>query len=113
MIKKRSMAATRQFYNTNNSILTRQQISDLAERWINDINVKRLETGYADNQPKWPYWVRPHNYNESEWQAMGGWMTDTFGNCNWHTETALWVGSDRKYWFRDEADRTLFLLKWS
>ena len=97
----------------SDSILARRQISDLAIQWIEEINMKRLETGYADNQPKWPYWVRPFNYSESEWQAMSVWMTDTFGDSNWLKANALWVGSDRKYWFRDERDRTLFLLKWS
>lgn len=75
--------------------------------------MKRLETGYADNQPKWPYWVRPCNYSESEWQAMSGWMVDTMGNSNWSVEHARWVGNDRKYWFREAADRTFFLLRWT
>ena len=100
MIKKRAMANNR-------------WVSDLAKQWIDEINVKRLETGYADNQPKWPYWVRPYNYDEKEWQAMSQWVTDTMGDCNWLKENARWVGSDRKYWFRDEADRTFFILRWS
>jgi hypothetical protein len=37
----------------------------------------------------------------------------TFGNGDWMNEHGLWVGSNQKYWFRDERDRTLFLLKWS
>ncbi|CAB4221528.1 hypothetical protein UFOVP1636_350 [uncultured Caudovirales phage] len=100
MIKKRAMAYDR-------------WITDMAEEWIAEIDMKRLETGYADNQPKWPYWVRPFNYDESEWQEMANWLVNTFGNSNWLQENALWVGSDRKYWFRNEQDRTLFLLKWS
>ena len=96
-----------------NNILTPQQISSMATRWINEINVKRIETGYADNQPKWPYWVHPHNYDKQEWYDMDKWLLDTMGPNNWHNENALWVGSNRKYWFRDERDRTLFLLKWS
>ena len=106
MKKKRAMAAGRQFGKTG---LTTDQI------WWDEMwnRTPRLETGYADNQPKWPYWVRPCNYLESEWQAMSVWMTNTMGNSNWSVEHARWVGSDRKYWFRDESDRTLFLLKWS
>jgi len=100
VIKKRAMAENR-------------WISDMAMQWIDEINVKRLETGYADNQPKWPYWVRPYNYDEKEWQGMSQWMTDTMGDCNWLKENARWVGSDRKYWFRDEQDRTFFILRWS
>jgi len=100
MIKKRSMANNR-------------WVSDLANQWIDEINIKRLETGYADNQPKWPYWVRPHNYDEKEWREMDKWLLNIMGDNNWHKENARWVGSNRKYWFRDEADRTFFILRWS
>lgn len=99
------MAAGRQFGKTD--------ISDMAKLWIDEINVKRLETGYADNQPKWPYWVYPHNYSSAEWFKMGYWIVDTMGYSDWSVEHARWVGTDRKYWFRDERDRTMFILKWS
>lgn len=100
MIKKRAMA--------NNKWIT-----DRANEWIDEINMKRLETGYADNQPKWPYWVRPHNYDEKEWYDMNNWIIDTMGSSNWSVEHGRWVGSNQKYWFRDEADRTFFILRWS
>ena len=77
------------------------------------IHDKRLETGYADNQPKWPYWVSPHNYSGPEWLRMSQWMVETFGNTDWSTPGGRWVGSDRKYWFRNAADRTFFILRWS
>ena len=97
----------------SSSILTPQQITNMATRWINEIDTKRLETGYADNQPKWPHWVRPYNYSAPEWLEMNVWMLEIFGNCNWLTENARWLGSNEKYLFRNERDRTLFLLKWS
>jgi hypothetical protein len=74
---------------------------------------KRLESGYADNQPKWRYWVQPCYFNVAEWHQMDYWVRSTFGESNWSTPNGRWVGSDRKYWFRKEADRTLFLLRWS
>jgi len=80
---------------------------------IAQLNMKRIDVGCADNQPRWPYWVKPCNYSRKEWDDMGVWMITTFGNGDWMTEHGLWVGSDRKYWFRNEADRTMFLLKWS
>ena len=46
----------------SNSVLTRQQITAMATRWINEIDTKRIETGYANAQPDWPYWVQPMNY---------------------------------------------------
>jgi hypothetical protein len=80
--------------------------------WIDTDNMKRLDTGYADNQPNWPYWVQPRYYNIIDWHDMHKWMIETFGNSNWSNK-GLWVGSDRKYWFRKESDRTFFILRWS
>ena len=98
MIKKRAMTAARW--------------AEITDEFIAEFT-KRLETGYADNQPKWPYWVRPHNYDEKEWREMDKWLLNIMGDNNWHKENARWVGSNRKYWFRDEADRTFFILRWS
>jgi len=100
MMKKRSMAAAR-------------WVSELADQWINELNMKRLETGYADNQPKYPYWVKPCNYASKDWHEMGEWVVKTFGHSDWATEHGPWVASNYKYWFRDEADRTFFILRWS
>jgi hypothetical protein len=80
---------------------------------IAQLNMKRIDVGCADNQPRWPYWVKPCNYSRKEWDEMSVWMVKTFGNGDWMTEHGLWVGSDRKYWFRNEADRTFFILRWS
>jgi len=78
------------------------------------INDKSLQTGYAEHQPKWPYWVGPRHYSEAAWLDMNVWMIDTFGNSNWGTlPSSRWVGSTGKYWFRDESDRTFFILRWS
>ena len=104
MLKKRAMAAGRQFSKTD--------ILDV-RRWIDEINVKRLETGYAEIQPKYPYWVKPLNYSADEWLKMEYWIVDTIGYSDWSVEHARWVGSDRKYWFRDERDRTMFILRWA
>jgi hypothetical protein len=106
MIKKQAMAAGRQFGKTG---LTTDQI------WWDEMwnNTPRLETGYAFNQPKWPYWVKPCNYSAEEWLYMTDWMVETFGDADWSTPGGRWVGGDRKFWFCDAADRTLFLLKWS
>ena len=80
---------------------------------IAQLTMKHLDVGYADNQPRWPYWVRPYNYSAKEWLDMTDWMVATFGPSDWLLKNAPYVGSDRKYWFRNEADRTMFLLKWS
>ena len=105
MLKKRAMAAGRQFSKTD--------ISKMAEQWINELNMKRLETGYAEIQPKYPYWVKPLNYSADEWLDMSDWITETMGESDWSSANTRCIGSNRKYWFRDERDRTMFILKWS
>lgn len=101
MIKKRAMAAGRQFGKMHASMLM-DAISDF----------KRIDTGYSENQPKWPYWVQPQYYSVTEMYNIELWVRATFGDILWADE-GRWVGSDRKYWFRNELDRTLFLLKWA
>jgi hypothetical protein len=85
-------------------------------RWVDDVDSflpkKIIETGYANNQPKWPYWVQPLGYPPAEWWNMDQWICETMGESDW-SQTGRWVGSDRKYWFRDERDRTMFILRWS
>jgi len=100
VIKKRAMSEAR-------------WVSELANQWIAELNMKRLDVGHAENQPDWPYWVKPYNYDRFEWADMDRWVRDIFGDTDWSTPAGRWVGSDRKYWFRYEADRTLFLLRWS
>jgi hypothetical protein len=98
-----------------NNIITAKWVDELEDikDTIAQLTMKRLDVGYADNQTRWPYWVQPCNYSRKEWDKMGDWVVTTFGNGDWMTEHGLWVGSDRKYWFRNEADRTFFILRWS
>ena len=91
--------------------------NQITAKWVAELTAmklleKRLDVGCADNQPRWPHWVQPCNYSRKEWDDMGGWMVTTFGNGDWMMD-GVWVGSDRKYWFRNEADRTFFILRWS
>jgi len=102
MIKKHAMAAGRQFGKTGLTTI----MSDA--KWD---ATRRLDIGYAENQPNWPYWVQPQYYTDSNWLEMNVWILETFGNTDWSVN-GRWVGSDRKYWFRKESDRTFFILKW-
>lgn len=74
---------------------------------------KYLETGYSEQQPKWPYWVSPHHYQLTEWEDIHVWLNETFGESNWGEWNSRWVGSMYKFYFRDEADRTFFILRWT
>ena len=54
------------------------------------------------------------------WLEMETWCRSVFGEPGdiWQTEdfiwpeTARWLQNNRKFWFRNEKDRTMFILKW-
>ena len=107
MIKKRAM------HKSTWSVTGTDDFTIIIDEFHNEFHRKRLETGYAEIQPQCPYWVRPHNYPSKDWHEMGQWMVETFGDSDWSVKNAPWVASNYKYWFRDEADRTFFILRWS
>ena len=49
------------------------------------------------------------------WNKMVEWCVETYGPTPkdgvW-TPSARWYVNNAKFWFRNEEDRTLFLLKW-
>ena len=50
------------------------------------------------------------------WRVMEAWCADTLGPTPpegvW-TAGARWYVNNRKFWFRNQEDLTLFLLRWS
>ncbi len=54
------------------------------------------------------------------WREMEAWCTEIFGSGSraiWGEKKApepaqRWYMNDRKFWFRDEKDRMIFVLKW-
>jgi hypothetical protein len=63
------------------------------------------------------YCVEPVGGN---WREMELWVTETCGAPGeiWPKEDFVWpemprwVMNNRKFWFRNEADRTMFVMKW-
>ena len=55
------------------------------------------------------------------WKAMEEWAIATFGEPGevWPKEqfgwpdNMRWCMNNRKFWFRDEKDRTMFIMRWS
>lgn len=52
------------------------------------------------------------------WLDMESWATETYGTAGsvWNNEPLTperWYMNDRKFWFRNERDRTLFIMRWS
>lgn len=54
------------------------------------------------------------------WREMEAWCFKQFGdvgnNIGWaeseHPQCYRWYMNNRKFWFRNESDRTMFVLKW-
>jgi hypothetical protein len=52
------------------------------------------------------------------WQTMSAWCTETFGSSTgsiWADapeEHERWYENNAKFWFREEKDLTLFILRW-
>jgi len=61
------------------------------------------------------YTVEPVGGN---WREMETWITERLGTSSsvWDLPEKMsecrWIMNDRKFWFRNEADRTMFVLKW-
>jgi hypothetical protein len=59
-----------------------------------------------------PNWVYDH---QRHWDHMMQWMIDMFGPTAkdgvW-TPEQRWYANNAKFWFRNEQDMLLFLLKW-
>ena len=64
------------------------------------------------------YTVAPPLFNVA-WREMNVWCQATFGPSTgsiWATiqePGERWYQNNAKFWFRDEADRTWFLLRWA
>ena len=64
------------------------------------------------------YCIEPVGFmwQTNPWGDMEKWCEEKLGptstNGVW-TPNMRWYGNNRKFWFRDEKDRTMFVLKWS
>jgi hypothetical protein len=57
-----------------------------------------------------------HPNNGFKWNEMMAWMVSTFGPSAedgvW-TPNMRWYANNSKFWFREEKDLTIFILRWS
>jgi hypothetical protein len=57
-----------------------------------------------------------HPNNSSAWNEMMVWMIEQFGPSAedgvW-TPDMRWYANNAKFWFREEKDLTMFILRWS
>lgn len=50
-----------------------------------------------------------------DWHKMEEWCTQTYGagpKAGVWTHNARWYMNNRKFWFRNEKDLTMFILRW-
>jgi hypothetical protein len=91
------------------------QAIDRLMRDINSRPIEKLVFGERRIHGSRFYTVEPIGGN---WREMEQWAIDTFGESSslWvnpeDMDKCRWFGNDRKFWFRNEEDRTMFVLKW-
>lgn len=97
----------------------------LRQMWAKFHQERPIEDLILD-ESKWHgaryYRVEPVGGN---WATMEAWCTETFGDAAevWDLkstgeqfiwpEAGRWYKNDRKFWFRNERDRTMFIMRWS
>lgn len=70
-----------------------------------------------DHNRNYPYGVFPVGFDVSRrarFNQMRQWVTDTYGEKPYSEYAAeRWFLSNETFWFKDEQDRMLFVLRWS
>lgn len=85
--------------------------------WHGEDTKDRIITG-EDFTYKQPYWVQPElgglfSKRYDRYQEINDWCNKTFGASTEAWNNPRWSASNRKYWFKYEKDRMLFVLRWS
>ena len=73
--------------------------------------------GYSPEYDQ-PYWAQPElgglfSRRQQRYEEIDEWVKKTFGESNEGWKNPRWSASNRKYWFKYEKDRTLFVMRWS
>ena len=84
--------------------------------WIGQVP-DRMTIGYSPEYVQ-PYWVEPqlgtmHGDTRERYDKIHEWVEQTFGAKTEGWNNPRWSASNRKYWFKNEKDRTLFVFRWS
>lgn len=103
--------------------ITDQIVANAAAQMAKDIDTELLMTtmGWHDltlseGRVYGARYLTVHPGNGARWNEMMTWMIETFGPsaCDgvW-TPGMRWYANNAKFWFRNEQDLTMFILKWS
>ena len=81
---------------------------EIGSTWYDDKTMEYFWVKPAD----YVYLIEPPHYEaKATFDHYNAWLTQTFGPGGWWYDDAKWLASDRKYYFRKEQDRMLFLLR--
>jgi hypothetical protein len=102
-----------------------QILNNLAKQMAKNIDTELLMTTMGWHECKLEIsegtvygsrYLTVHPENGWHWNEMMDWMVKTFGPTAhdgvW-TPNQRWYANNAKFWFRNEADRTMFILRWS
>jgi hypothetical protein len=100
--------------NVGKSLMNQQAI----DRLMRDLNSRPIEELVLREQRFLGarfYTVEPIGGN---WQEMYEWSKSVFGTVSdpWDFKIpslGRWYANDRMFWFRNERDRTMFIMRWS
>jgi hypothetical protein len=103
--------------NVGKSIMNQQAI----DRLMRDLNSRPIEELVLSEGRV--YGARYHCVEPigGNWRKMEDWCIRTYGSRSgsiWADKTTpepgeRWYANNRKFWFRNERDRTMFIMRWS
>jgi hypothetical protein len=82
-----------------------------------ELNISTSTVSGTQYQTAMPSWnPSRHGWHNPEWNEMIEWCVQMFGPTAkdgvW-TPGERWYANNAKFWFRDEADLLMFILRWS
>ena len=103
--------------------LEQEIIANAATQMAKDIDTEVLmsaigwhELQLSEGRVHGARYLTVHPNNGSRWNEMMAWMVSTFGPSAedgiW-TPNMRWYANNSKFWFREEKDITMFILRWT
>ena len=98
-------------------------VNQAARRMAHDIDTEILMTAmgwkpfeFSKGTIYGTEYLTVHPNNSDAWNEMMEWMIEQFGPSAvdgvW-TPNMRWYANNAKFWFRNETDQLMFVLKWS
>jgi hypothetical protein len=103
--------------------LEQELLNQAARQMARDIDTEILMTAmdwkpfeFSEGRVYGARYLTVHPNNGWHWNEMMDWMVEQFGSSAedgvW-TPDMRWYANNAKFWFREEKDLTMFILRWS